>query len=102
MTGSEKRTVRADDLPRLARHFDKAHAQHVGLGHEPRKRALEQRRVDRAFNLDVFADVVGGACRVELLGKPDAELRARQRERFAIRRTPFVEPSLAIGISTQI
>ena len=94
--------ARIDDLPRLARDLDETHAEHIGFGHELRERALEQRRVDRAIDLDVFADVVGGTCRVELLGKPDAELRASQRERVAIRRTPLVEPSLTIGIKTQI
>jgi len=37
--------------------------------------------IDRALDFDVFADVVGGTGRIDLLRIPNAELRARQGQR---------------------
>ena len=93
--------VRANHLPRFADLFRKPQTQRVGFGNDLPQRPLEQRQNDRPVDLDILADVVGRARRIELLGKPDAELRTRQRERFAAGRARFVD-QLATGLGTQI
>jgi hypothetical protein len=79
----------ADELPRLAACSENCKRSDWASDTDLPQRALEQRQNNRPIDLDVFADVVRGAAGIELLSKPDAELRARQRERFAARRAPL-------------
>ncbi len=90
-----------DELPWFAGLFEKPKTQRLALGNDLSQGALEQRENDGAIDLNIFADVVSSASGVDLLGKPDAKLRARQRQRLAHRRAFLVDLQLT-GIKTQI
>ena len=95
MIGSDQAVGSPTNCARLAGLLGKLQTQRLRFGNDLPQRTLEQRQNDRPVDLDIFADVVGGARRDRASGQTRCQAaRSTTRARRRLARAPCRTPTL--------